>query len=99
MARAFLGEGAAVRLLEPQDQCQEIDRAHSCLLDPVTSLSREVSPSVTAPLLCAMATPVPHTSPPFPFQYLCDSLHKGSLTCVSTWEHQGPSLVKGGFSQ
>ena len=31
----------------------------SCLLDPVISLSREVSPSAAAPLLCAAATPVP----------------------------------------
>ena len=99
MARAFLGEGAAVRLLEPQDQCQEIDRAHSCLLGPVTGLGHEVSPSVATPLLCATAMPVPHTSPPFPLPCLRDSLREGSLTCVSTGERQGSSLVRGGFSQ
>lgn len=76
----------------------------SCLLDPVTSLSHEVSPSAAAPLLCPSATPVPHTSPPSPFSAGAipstrGPLHARSLTCVSTGEPQGPSLVRGGFSQ
>lgn len=36
---------------------------------------------------------------PFSFQCWCDYLRARSLTCVSTRERQGPSLVRGGFSQ
>lgn len=65
---------------------------------PCDRLSRAVSPPQRPPL-CSVPRPrCPSHVTPSPFSAGAITSARGSLTCVSTRERQGPSLVRGGFS-